>query len=297
MTLCSIIVPIANYHAAIAQRAIASAEAQTVPCTVIPVIDSEGRGAGWARNRGAAQSQTPFVTFLDADDTLHPEFVERCAQAYVEYSYMYTDWQPAGEGAIVLPDRTNLPGWHDKRFHLVTTLLPRQLFDAVGGFDETIPALEDTALYLKLNSMGVCGVRVPFTGVTYNYHMGQRGANAHRAGDYTRLMASFRQMYGRIAMGCGCGDIGGVEVQGAKQEGDVAVTVLLNGNKTLIGLPGNTRRYRGGNGKATWMALEDAMRYIQHDPRAFKLVDQQRAAKGASPSRADVLAALAKVTE
>ena len=71
----SIVIPVATYHKDLAARALASVQVQTAPCIPIVIQDTEGRGAGWARNQGLAQVQTPYVVFLDADDEITPTFV------------------------------------------------------------------------------------------------------------------------------------------------------------------------------------------------------------------------------
>src|SRR5690606_6765712 len=80
--LASIIIPCGPDHLHLLPRAVASAEAQTVACEVIPVIDHDRRGPGWARNRGAEQASGLFLVFLDADDELEASFVQTLARAY-----------------------------------------------------------------------------------------------------------------------------------------------------------------------------------------------------------------------
>jgi hypothetical protein len=58
--------------------------------------------------------------------------------------------------------------------HPITTLLPRKWFEAVGGFDENMPAFEDVDLYLKLMLKGFCGIRVPEPLLIYNLNTGTR---------------------------------------------------------------------------------------------------------------------------
>lgn len=155
--LCTIIVPVAPHHIGVSERAIASASTQTVPCGVVSVVDYDGRGAGWARNRGVERAHSAFVVFLDADDTLRPDFLERTLDCYQRGRYVYVDdWQ--GES---LHQTEDCAPYHDGTWHTVTTLLPTALFQAVGGFDESLPGVEDLDLYLKLQAHGVCGIRCP----------------------------------------------------------------------------------------------------------------------------------------
>lgn len=54
----TVVIPVAGYHSEIAARAIASVEAQTVPCEIVVVPDTSAKGAGWARNRGLESVNT-----------------------------------------------------------------------------------------------------------------------------------------------------------------------------------------------------------------------------------------------
>lgn len=50
---------------------------QTRPVEEIVVVNDVGsRGPAWARNKAASQAQTAWLLLLDADDTIHPAFVE-----------------------------------------------------------------------------------------------------------------------------------------------------------------------------------------------------------------------------
>lgn len=217
--LASIIIPVGQYHRDIARRAIASAEAQTLPCAVIPVEDTAQRGAGWARNVGAAQADTPFLVFLDADDELHPAFVERCITAYQRGSYVYTDWMRDGSPVPTLDCVT----WRYGTWHPVTTLFPAKIFHAVGGFDETLPAIEDTDFYLKVTALGVCGVRVPEPLFTYTGD-GQRSEQFQRDPRKTNILRMVTARY-RDAM-CSCSQGTAPTVVNEQQVGDVLATAM-----------------------------------------------------------------------
>jgi hypothetical protein len=153
--LVTVVTPAAPYHAQLVARAAASVTQQTVPCAHVVIIDHDMRGTGWARNAGLAQVDTPFVVFLDADDEIAPTFVERALAVRKRHRYVYCDWMMDDE-------RRNAPdcAWRTGTWHTVTTLLPSAFARAVGGFDETLPAAEDTEFYVKLNAAGYCGQRL-----------------------------------------------------------------------------------------------------------------------------------------
>jgi len=93
--LASIIIPVAPFHLDLAQRAVKSAEAQTKTVEIIVVEDKEQRGAAWARNKGIEKASAPFTIFLDADDEIQTEFVEKTVIQWLqrehELTYVYTD--------------------------------------------------------------------------------------------------------------------------------------------------------------------------------------------------------------
>lgn len=257
-----IVIPVGPYHKALAGEAIASAEAQTLPCEVVVVEDTQGRGAGWARNRGWRQGadNSLFTVFLDADDVLAPAFVEQTLAHYQPPHFVYTDWQTEEGIRVRLPDRTDLPGWQKGTiFHVVTTLMPTALLKAIGGFKENIPPMEDSELALRLRRLGVCGVRCPEVLFTYRTGRGLQSRLGRENGESERLRTLFLQQYGDLSMGCGCagGKSGSAAPQNEKQAGDVLALSLWSGNHSVAG-QFTARRYRGGNGKRVWVHPEDA---------------------------------------
>lgn len=256
--LVDIVIPVAVYHAATADRAIQSAQAQSIPCNVIVVEDTEQRGAGWARNAGVRQGNAPFVVFLDADDVLHEDFVQACASVYQQGTYVYTDWQTPTGYTARLPDSTTGNGWYEHRiFHLVTTLLPRAAFEAVGGFDDSLPGLEDLHLYRKLHSVGICGFRCPQVLATYHTDEGQRSKQIVASGKYASLRNWIvKSIPTGTTMACGCNSVAEFAPLGQKQEGDILALSLWEGNRDVRGVA-TGRRYRGGWGREVWISPTD----------------------------------------
>lgn len=134
----------------------------------VRIIHQENRGLPAARNRGAFGATTEFLTFLDADDWLEPDFVAKLSAAIardggadVSHAYCRERLVEKGHGIWKVPEWdpilmmvTNL--------HPVTTLIRRDLFEAVGGFDESMRhGYEDWDLWLKFVERGLRGVRVP----------------------------------------------------------------------------------------------------------------------------------------
>lgn len=122
----------------------------------IQLVCGPNRGGNYARNRGLALSQGKYIQFLDADDYLLPEKIERQA-SFLEESRadaVYGDWRhrfhgPDGSsrlGAIQLvghqadPLESLLGGWWVANNAF---LLRRQVVLDGGGWDEALSAGQD----------------------------------------------------------------------------------------------------------------------------------------------------------
>lgn len=252
----SIVIPIGPGHEYIAARAIASAENQTVPCRVITAQDPDGHGAGWARNQGMRSVKTEWVVFLDADDWIEPNAVERLLwQAGQKPGrYIYPDWYDY-QGVWKEAPQTGA-AWCGGTWHAMTCLLPLQWVMQVGGFDETLPAGEDTEFFLRLTTSLHCGERLPEPLLHYSAD-GQRGIFlSDNPAIKDRIWAGFQRKYGG-RMGC-CGQVDmGQQIDTDKFEGDVLARALWGGNMRKVG-PATGRLYpRRGNGARMWVDPRD----------------------------------------
>lgn len=276
------VIPVATYHTHLAQNAIDSVLAQTVPCNVVTIEDKDARGAGWARNQGLRKVTTPFVSFLDADDTIAPEFAEYCLQVWGAAGgtrYVYTNWIGLGGRVIVAAKPCDMwkpalmhqipPGenpadydpsgdmWTKRAFHPITTLIPAEYARRIGGFDEQMSALEDSDFYKRLIISGVCGIHLNAAVFTYQPG-GQRSTDARIAKGGVmpeqQLMRYMDSRYGGYSMGC-CGEPGVQDnsPQGEKHDGDVLAMAMWNGNDRKRGLHTGRIYPRTGNGKICYV--------------------------------------------
>jgi glycosyltransferase involved in cell wall biosynthesis len=136
-------------------------------------------GAGAARNVGANRANSAMLVFLDADDILKPAFLTEALKAYKEHGrYIYTDWlTDDGRGNVRRRETLDYTFESMRQYpslHLVTTLIPRKWFQAVGGFDDSLTAFEDVDFFMKLYTYGYCGLRLAKPLVVYNLDAGQR---------------------------------------------------------------------------------------------------------------------------
>lgn len=252
--LVSIIIPYAPYHTSIVEQAIAAADSQSLKCDVIPVSDPDERGAGWARNVGVSLCNTPFLYFLDADDTIRPDTIETLLPYYRQGAYVYSD-DAQGDSIHTTPD---CGAYLDGTWHTVNALIPTAAFKAVGGFDESLDALEDLDLFLKLQAHGICGVRCPHVLVKYTAG-GQRSKLFKERPDYIQQkQAIYQRWSGRAQMGCGCGVAVNGVIPDGKADTDILVTALYS-PRAMNG-PVTGRLYaspRGPSGYQMWVDPRD----------------------------------------
>lgn len=258
MVLLTVVIPVAPYHLDAADEAVASCTAQTVPVEVVRVIDHERRGAGWARNHGLAQVETPFVTFLDADDLLVPTFAERMLTAYDGQHYVYCDHYQDGERV-----RAPAQAWVDGTWHVVTTLVPTAWVRFVGGFDEALLGGEDTDLYWKLRQNGLCG-RLLSEPLMHYRSGGQRSQTFFKSDQFQTFQTLLHTRYGGQRMAC-CGENTDQTPINERTSGTILVQTLWAGNRQQRGSVTGALYPRAGNGALMWVDARD----VDHAPHLW----------------------------
>lgn len=195
--LVSIIIPLGVGHDEIVKRALDSIEAQTErrwECIVVSdgghlpvygyawvkVAETGGtmRGTGIARNIGLRMAKAPLVTFLDADDFLHPQFLEKTIRAFRRSGkYIYTDWMSVNkDGSRETHQADNYDPnmiFRKSSLHAINVLMRRKDALGVGGFDENMN-WEDADFFMKLAAAGICGERLAEPLFAYDYGSGAR---------------------------------------------------------------------------------------------------------------------------
>jgi len=124
---------------------------------------SKNLGVSAARNAAVKNCDSEWIAFLDSDDFWHPHKLQKqIAQTVIraECPIHFTDEIWIRNGVRVNPKKKHqkLEGWIFKPslelclMSPSTVLLRRELFDAHGLFDETLPICEDYDLWLRLTS-------------------------------------------------------------------------------------------------------------------------------------------------
>jgi glycosyltransferase involved in cell wall biosynthesis len=187
------------------------------PYPFVRLFDTEGKqGAGKARNIGLEQSRAPLVLFLDADDWLQPDALQRMLQAHVDSDgrYVYSGWLAINGDKVTVdePPEYSQTEWLYQGQHAVTALIPLEWCKAVGGFDEEIAGWEDWDFFVKLATHGYCGAHVMAPLLSYRQHTGTRRETSLKHKE--NLLAQFRARYAEYAGGramancCGGGQAG-----------------------------------------------------------------------------------------
>ena len=147
----------------------------------IRVISQENGGASSARNRGAKEANSEWIAWLDSDDvwtetylsTVEEAIVETSGKAQLYFSNIELDreqfknnriWDHLSidfDGALycVFDDPPKFALKHHFMAMLQTSVMNKEAFDKLGGFDETLSVHEDLHMFLMFFlSFSVCAV-------------------------------------------------------------------------------------------------------------------------------------------
>lgn len=190
----AVIIPCHNY-AQYLQRAIESVLAQTVEPVSILVVDDasdddtaeiakyfekdgvdylrvECHSLSLARNEGAKATKSRFLLFLDADDYLRSDYIEKCIIHMHDpaVGIVYADRQQFGDNAHYLrTPEYDYDALTTGNFISSHALIRRQAFDMAGGYRQIQYSLEDWDFYRRVLAMGYTAKRAD-TLVYYNVH-------------------------------------------------------------------------------------------------------------------------------
>jgi glycosyltransferase involved in cell wall biosynthesis len=201
--LVSIVIPCYNAQRFLAET-LESAFVQTYPRTEIIVVDDGStdataqlirscgdrvkaefdcnRGASAARNRGTALARGEFIQYLDADDLLLPDAIERRITVLRETNadVAYSDWEKlveGPEGLFEVGDRITrrIEDLHPKaeiaqlNFWAPPAALTyrRTIIEKIGGWKEWLPIIQDARFIQDAGLVGGRFVYAPGVGARY----------------------------------------------------------------------------------------------------------------------------------
>jgi len=124
-------------------------------------IRQPNQGTAAARNAGIARATGPYLSFMDADDILHPEKIERqvaCLEVHPEAhlcnSYVQNFWM-----SDIAHEKERLRDWSmatpQPGFLLQAIVVRRPAFDRVGLFDDRFRVANDTEWFIRVGEMGL----------------------------------------------------------------------------------------------------------------------------------------------
>lgn len=190
----SVVIPSCN-RAALLERALQSVFAQTSPVDEVIVVDDgstdasaelirdrfsearlirqPNRGVSAARNRGIAAARFEWIALLDSDDSWHADKIARIRETAAEqpeFELYHSDeiWIRHGRRVNPMRKHRKSGGW------IFDACLPRCVIspsavvmrkatlEALGLFDEKLPACEDYDLWLRFcHRYPVCYIDAP----------------------------------------------------------------------------------------------------------------------------------------
>lgn len=123
--------------------------------TNIHYIYQENKGVASARNNGGYQAKGEYVLFLDADDCLHKNYLEKTLNILEQnhqYQLVYSKAElfEAQTGEWKLPPYQGIKSLLQGNMIYITALHRRSDFLALGGFDENLHTYEDWDYWIRL---------------------------------------------------------------------------------------------------------------------------------------------------
>jgi GT2 family glycosyltransferase len=154
--------------------------ATILPLRVVRTPDNGGPGR--TRNEGVRHTSAPMIAFLDADDVWFPNHLSACLEVWGRCGGVVTGralrWSPEhgivpgqGEDRETGAPHGRTLEWlvrnHKFGMHAV---VPRAVFEQVGGFDPTMEGVEDWDLWIRIAAAGTPMHRTATRTFLYRQH-------------------------------------------------------------------------------------------------------------------------------
>ena len=162
----SVCVPLSERRKTIFTMLVAPSIKRNQPMETL--ISSTAGNANEKRNASARDATQEFLFFCDDDILLEKYCLRRLYQALEGNpvaSYAYCDFvvhnHPTRSDALVRPGIFDASKLRRQNYISTMSLIRRDAFEAVGGFDESILRFQDWDLWLLLLKRGITGMYVP----------------------------------------------------------------------------------------------------------------------------------------
>lgn len=125
----------------------------------IRLVKQDNKGAAAARNRGAHEARGEWLAFLDADDLWAPSKLEKQLSSLGSRGWCYTDTEFIGGANNGLRDSHFTTKYQGNVLEQLvqgnfistsTVLIKRDIFEATGGFDESLRSIQDWEFWTRV---------------------------------------------------------------------------------------------------------------------------------------------------
>lgn len=168
-------------------RAVASVSKQTLlPHRVVIQMDHDREGGDVTHFKMLQGLNTPWVAFLDSDDELYPQHLEKLLTTALENEadvvYPWFDVIGGTDPLGMFGQPFNGPKMVGSNYIPITLLARTELVQAVGGFEAKFPGAkcEDWALWIKLYNAGAKFVHLPERTWAWHHHGANTSSNPDR---------------------------------------------------------------------------------------------------------------------
>ena len=156
----------------------------------IRIFSQQNQGSSGARNSGVALAGSEWLLFLDADDWIFPQHLERLTDVLIanpSLDAVYCGWTYAlPDGEYVFPHIPSLGGDLFVPFAqycasiVHTFLVPRSLVTSLGQFNTTLRSCEDWSLWQRIARTGARFGTVPEVLAVYRTRLNSLSRNGHQ---------------------------------------------------------------------------------------------------------------------